>query len=221
MNAPPPTIGRTTEKDTDENGRGDAAQCLAMRRQDELVLLDVSSDAGTARVAVRGPVVRLGRADDDNDVVLTNQPTVSRHHAELTVAESGEVSVRDLGSHNGTHVNGRALAADERAEVGPDDLIGLGSVTVRVVLSGETHSMTVEDASAAATHQLLTSLSNREREVLALVAAGRTDDQVATELYISVKTVHSHLDRIRDKTGLRRRAELTRLAVRLGLSAPP
>ncbi|MFV0307260.1 MAG: FHA domain-containing protein [Desertimonas sp.] len=190
-----------------------------MRRQDDLVLLDVSSDAGTARVAVRGPVVRVGRADD-NDVVLTNQPTVSRHHAELSVAESGVASVRDLGSHNGTHVNGRALGTDERAEVGPDDVIGLGSVTVRVVLSGETNSMTVEDASAAATHQLLTSLSNREREVLALVAAGRTDDQVAAELFISVKTVHSHLDRIRDKTGLRRRAELTRLAVRLGLSAP-
>lgn len=183
------------------------------------VLLDVSSDAGTARVAVRGPVVRIGRADD-NDVVLSNQPTVSRHHAELAVDGDGAWTVRDVGSHNGTHVNGELLRGETAVAIGPDDIVGLGAVTVRLVAAGDGDGMTVEDASAAATHRLLTSLSAREREVLALVAAGRTDDQVAAELYISVKTVHSHLDRIRDKTGLRRRAELTRLAVRLGLSGP-
>jgi len=37
------------------------------------------------------------------------------------------------------------------------------------------------------------------------------------ELYISIRTVRSHLDRIRDKTGCRRRADLTRLALREGL----
>jgi DNA-binding CsgD family transcriptional regulator len=36
-------------------------------------------------------------------------------------------------------------------------------------------------------------------------------------LYISVRTVGSHLDRIRDKTGCRRRADLTRLALTEGL----
>ena len=52
--------------------------------------------------------------------------------------------------------------------------------------------------------------------VLALVtcAAG---DRVAAQLYISVRTVGSHLDRIRDKTGCRRRADLTRLALSAGL----
>jgi DNA-binding CsgD family transcriptional regulator len=60
-------------------------------------------------------------------------------------------------------------------------------------------------------------LSARERELLTLVARGRTDAQIAGELYISVRTVHTHLDRIRDKTGCRRRADLTRLALRAGL----
>ena len=41
--------------------------------------------------------------------------------------------------------------------------------------------------------------------------------QIATQLYISVRTVSSHLDRIRDKTGYRRRADLTRLALSEGL----
>ncbi len=60
-------------------------------------------------------------------------------------------------------------------------------------------------------------LSARERELITLVAQGRTNAQIAAQLYISVRTVGSHLDRIRDKTGCRRRADLTRLALSEGL----
>jgi DNA-binding CsgD family transcriptional regulator len=60
-------------------------------------------------------------------------------------------------------------------------------------------------------------LTPREKEVMRLVCVGHTDAQIAEELFISTKTVHSHLDRIRDKTGLRKRAELTRWAFEFGL----
>jgi predicted ATPase/DNA-binding CsgD family transcriptional regulator len=60
-------------------------------------------------------------------------------------------------------------------------------------------------------------LSARERELVTLVAQGATDAQIAARLFISVRTVCSHLDRIRDKTGCRRRADLTRLALQAGL----
>ena len=60
-------------------------------------------------------------------------------------------------------------------------------------------------------------LSPRERELVTLVARGHTDAQIAGQLSISVRTVSSHLDRIRDKTGCRRRADLTRLALSAGL----
>ena len=63
----------------------------------------------------------------------------------------------------------------------------------------------------------LAGLSPRERELVTLVARGRTDAQIAAELFISPRTVSSHLDRIRDKTGARRRADLTRLALTGGL----
>jgi predicted ATPase/DNA-binding CsgD family transcriptional regulator len=62
-----------------------------------------------------------------------------------------------------------------------------------------------------------TQLSTREQQLVTLVAQGRTDAQIAGQLYISVRTVRSHLDRIRDKTGCRRRADLTRLALQSGL----
>ena len=60
-------------------------------------------------------------------------------------------------------------------------------------------------------------LSAREQELVALVGQGRTDAQIASQLHISIRTVSSHLDRIRDKTGCRRRADLTRLALQAGL----
>jgi DNA-binding CsgD family transcriptional regulator len=60
-------------------------------------------------------------------------------------------------------------------------------------------------------------VSPRERELIGLVGRGLTDRQIAERLSISVRTVRSHLDRIRNKTGARRRADLTRLAVTSGL----
>ena len=44
-------------------------------------------------------------------------------------------------------------------------------------------------------------LSSRERELVTLVARGQTDAQIAEQLFISVSTVRTHLDRIRDKSG--------------------
>jgi DNA-binding NarL/FixJ family response regulator len=56
-------------------------------------------------------------------------------------------------------------------------------------------------------------LSAREQELVTLVAQGCTDAQIAPQLGISIRTVCTHLDRIRNKTGYRRRADLTRLAL--------
>jgi predicted ATPase/class 3 adenylate cyclase/DNA-binding CsgD family transcriptional regulator len=66
-------------------------------------------------------------------------------------------------------------------------------------------------------------LSEREREIIALLAGGASDAQIAGHLYLSVNTVRSHLERIRDKTGARRRAELVRYAIQVGIDsvAPP
>jgi predicted ATPase/DNA-binding CsgD family transcriptional regulator len=63
----------------------------------------------------------------------------------------------------------------------------------------------------------LEKLSVREKQLVTLVAQGATNAQIAEQLFISVRTVGSHLDRIRDKTNCRRRADLTRLALQAGL----
>lgn len=56
-------------------------------------------------------------------------------------------------------------------------------------------------------------LGQRELDVLRLVAQGHTDTEIGKALYVSPRTVQNHLTRIREKTGLRRRSELTRWAV--------
>lgn len=56
-------------------------------------------------------------------------------------------------------------------------------------------------------------VTDRERQVLELVSHGETDHAIAVRLGISEHTVHSHLDRLRDKIGSRRRADLTRFAL--------
>lgn len=63
-------------------------------------------------------------------------------------------------------------------------------------------------------------LTPRELEVLRLVASGATDIHIGHLLHISPSGVRSHLARIRDKSGRRRRAELTTLAIEMGLQPP-
>ncbi|OEV03841.1 response regulator [Streptomyces oceani] len=63
-------------------------------------------------------------------------------------------------------------------------------------------------------------LTLREEEVLKLVAEGHSSKDIATTLFISVKTVERHRANVLQKLGLRDRLELTRYAIRVGLIEP-
>ncbi|MGW1915212.1 FHA domain-containing protein [Streptomyces sp. NPDC002076] len=65
--------------------------------------------------------VRIGRAADNDFVV--NDLVVSRRHAELRAHSDGTYEIVDLGSHNGTYLNGRPVT---RAPMGPGDIVGIG-----------------------------------------------------------------------------------------------
>ena len=57
-------------------------------------------------------------------------------------------------------------------------------------------------------------LTKREQEVLALVASGKSNQEVADDLFISIKTVDTHKTHILDKLGLKNTAELVRYAIK-------
>jgi two-component system response regulator NreC len=60
-------------------------------------------------------------------------------------------------------------------------------------------------------------LSDREVEVLRLVALGHTNQEVASQLFISIRTVETHRSHIQQKLGLRARSDLVRYALENGL----
>jgi predicted ATPase/class 3 adenylate cyclase/DNA-binding CsgD family transcriptional regulator/tetratricopeptide (TPR) repeat protein len=60
-------------------------------------------------------------------------------------------------------------------------------------------------------------LSARERQIMALLAGGASNAKIAETLFVTPNTVRTHLDRIRDKTSARNRAELTRYAIQAGI----
>jgi pSer/pThr/pTyr-binding forkhead associated (FHA) protein len=149
----------------------------------------------------------IGR-DVTNDVVVLNDSKVSRLHAELQFRD-GRWLLLDLGSRNGTIVNGRRvrqhpLKGGDRIECGENTFVFIA----------------IDDPNVTETSEAVRGgvfrLSRREREVVDLVAEGLTDREIGERLFISASTVRSHLDRVSEKTGFRRRVDLIRLAAELG-----
>lgn len=180
-----------------------------------MLTLDVYDGSHRRTVTVDADLVRLGR-DPACEVVLVADTTVSRVHATLTRADRGWL-LTDNASRNGTFVNGRRLTAEYLLE--PADRVLIGNY---VLVCHDERAGPIEteaaDVSGRARVQLETGLSARELEVLRLVCAGDSDQEIAEALFISVKTVQSHLDRIRTKTGARRRAELLRFSMDHGIA---
>jgi predicted ATPase/DNA-binding CsgD family transcriptional regulator/tetratricopeptide (TPR) repeat protein len=126
-----------------------------------------------------------------------------RDHARLRVT-LGDAAFEAAYRHGRTLSQADAITlATGAADPGP----GVAS-TVTVPAAGQASA----DGSAGL-------LSEREREIVALLAGGATDAQIAGRLFLSVNTVRSHLERIRDKTGARRRAELVRYALQAGIES--
>ncbi|MGF1662245.1 MAG: response regulator [Kineosporiaceae bacterium] len=177
---------------------------------DERITLDLSTgslEEFTARVRTRPDVVvadlRLpGRGGFDGIRDL-----VGRGFAVLVLS----------GSVDGADVLG-AISEGARGYVSKDAQAHEIVTAVRTVAAGRTYvSPTLAglllQASRPRDEPGVRELTERERTVLSLVARGHTDHQIADRLGLGVSTVRSHLDRIRDKTGQRRRADLTRFAL--------
>jgi DNA-binding NarL/FixJ family response regulator len=90
------------------------------------------------------------------------------------------------------------------------------SVTRRLI----TDLATRPAAPAPATGKVLSGLTEREREVMALVAGGLSNDEIAARLYLSPLTSKTHVSRIMTKLNARDRAQLVVMAYETGLVTP-
>lgn len=78
-----------------------------------------------------GRIMHIGRALE-NDLVVSDLQ-VSRNHAEFHSTPDGRMEIRDLGSHNGTYVNGQPIPKGGSTMLGPSDIVGVGHSTFRIV----------------------------------------------------------------------------------------
>jgi DNA-binding NarL/FixJ family response regulator len=78
----------------------------------------------------------------------------------------------------------------------------------------------VASAPASATRRHAAPLSEREIEVVQAIAKGRTNTEIAADLFISLSTVKSHLNSIHNKLGVRNRVEIAGWAWETGLIQP-
>ncbi len=125
------------------------------------------------------------------------------------------------------HVISEAVNAGASGYLAKDSLDRELISAVRTIVQGGTvfspnvsrrlaESSQVAAAGGTATRSL-EALTSREREVFLLLAEGKSPSEVATSLFVSPKTVHTHRQHILEKLGLRTTTELIRYALRQGL----
>jgi predicted ATPase/class 3 adenylate cyclase/DNA-binding CsgD family transcriptional regulator len=160
-------------------------------------------------------------ADGDPAVAATLHGVADEHYEQAgRTFEALEAGLRDRDHARlrGTLGDAAFEAAYARGRtLGQADAVAL-AIAATVPDPAVASAVTVPAAGQATADSSAGPLSEREREIVELLAGGATDAQIAGRLFLSVNTVRSHLDRIRDKTGARRRAELVRYAMQAGIA---
>lgn len=151
------------------------------------------------------------------DVVVMDIGMAEMNGIEATrslAREHPEVSVIALSTHSDRLYVEHMLAAGARAYVRKSAAHAELLHAVRTANKG-----TRRRRRTGAAGSVFTRLGPREREVLQLVAEGRTSAEIAQRMHICLKTVETHRRNLAQKLGLRGTAELTKYAIREGLTS--
>lgn len=183
-----------------EAGSADEAVELVRELQPDVAVLDISMP-GNGLEALRR-IAALG---------LPTRILILTVHAEerylLPVLQAGGLGyVRKSSLHTDLVEAIRTVARGE---------VFIDQAAARTLLQGY-----LERARAGEVQDPAQLLSEREREVLRLTAAGYTAQEIADQLFLSPKTVETYRHRVMQKLGFSRRSELVRFALRIGLLDP-
>lgn len=178
-----------------EAGKGNEALELVRELRPDLMLLDITMpDGGGFEVL---------------DHVTKKYPQIKV--IVLTVHEAGEYAIRALREGAAGFLPKSAASTELEQAI---------QTVIRdeIYISPETSRKTLLEYGKGATRRdLLATLSPRQREVLRLIAEGRTTKQIAQVLEISVKTVETHRAQLMERLGIHDVAGLVRYAIFVGL----
>ncbi len=183
-------------------GDGEEALRLVADRDPEVVLMDlrmprVDGVEATRRIKAEYPAVQI--------VVLTTYSDDESVFAALQAGARGYLT-KDAGAEEIARaieaVRGGAAQLDPAVQRRLVDALASGAQQPR------------------RRRDLPDGLTRREAEVLALIAAGRSNAEIARELFISEATVKTHINNLFAKAGLRDRAQAVTYAYRKGLASP-
>jgi len=188
-----------------EAGDGRQAVTLARTERPDVVLMDVRMPVMDGIEATRQITSEPG-SDEVRVLILTTFDLDESVYAALRAGASGFL-LKDVPPER--------LFEAIRVVAGGEALLAPG-VTRRLIAAFARSG----PAPAAGRPDLLGSLTDREREVLALVGTGLSNDEIAGRLVISVATVKTHVHRLLTKLDARDRAQLVVLAYEGGVVRP-
>ena len=180
----------------------DGAEAVRLARQlrPDVVLMDIRMPGLDGLAATR----EIAAATDVRVIILTTFDLDDYVYGALRAGASGFL-VKD--TEPAELIHGVRVVARGDALIAP-------SITRRLIA----------EFTARAAHPdpgpRLRALTEREREVMTLVAAGLSNDEIAARLVLSPATAKTHVSRIMTKTGVRDRAQLVILAYESGLTVP-
>jgi DNA-binding NarL/FixJ family response regulator len=172
-----------------EAADGTQAVALARRLRPDVCLVDIRMP-GLDGIEVTRALAGPGVADPLRVVIVTTFDTDEYVYGALRAGAAGFL-LKDAGP---------ALLIEAVRAAGAGDALISPSITVRLL---QRLAPPPRPATGAGNQ-----LSERELQIARNVAKGRTNAEIAAELFISLSTVKTHMTRIQDKLGIRNRVEL-------------
>ena len=187
---------------------GEEALALATDHRPDVVLMDLRMPRmdgieATSRLRERHPEVRV--------IALTTYADDESVLGALRAGARGYLT-KDASSHD-IHAAILTVAAGAAAHD--------PAVQNHVVAALANDTRRSGESGAPAVPELPDDLTPREAEVLALIAAGLTNAEIAERLFVSPTTIKSHINHLFAKAGLRDRTQAVNYAYRTGIATPP
>lgn len=195
--------------------------CALLRKNENI---EVVGNAAEGRTAVR----MASELTPDMVIIDIGMPNLNGIEAtRQMVANNPKLKVMALSTHSEMAIVAKTLKAGASGYMLKESAFGELTDGIESVLQGKTYLCSkIAEVVFNDYVNLLSNpkwaiggiLTGREKEVLQLVAEGKTTKEIASELHVSIKTVDSHREHIMNKLDIHNVAELTKYAIKEGLT---